>query len=1095
MLNLNRVWTFFYLAVVAISVALACVSINRAFPFALSPMWHHYHERSHAPASTGQSTDSDLEPMRGPRTTTPRYFAELKVTTAATYTRRTKGTRKSRTSTTTSRPTIDLSRVTILPELGLGAETDEQVQSRYKSRVLTLDFKPNRVSFAPLPVKAEEIVTVTTNSGSIEGVKGQAMNKQVVAFLGIPYAEPPVDSRRFSRPVPVKQWASTLKADTWTPHCPQVFGIDTTLSRTLTTLHMSEDCLYLNIWTPTVGEEASKSVLIYVQGNGFKGGTAALDELDGRVLASHGDIVVVTFNYRLGAFGFLEPDVPDIPGNMGIYDCAQAIEWVQENVRYFGGDPEKITLAGHYSGAVTVGMFMLSDKYKSYFRRAIIQSGSPLFQETMSHEGLREGLATSRLFLEQIGCDYNATYGRTVSCLADKSTEEIIAFQQQLIANDEHHFDVNQCDGELSSSMSFFEAIRSPQAMSVFSELDDVLFGTNQDELSLSLVLSFPDLFTPQKIKFIIATLRELRELILRLFSLRSGIEEKQSIKFMADYFFSDGEQRGSTADLVQKMYRAFGDAAVGCPVNILAEEFSKLGKKVYVYEFAQRSRAAPWAQWMGVPFSSEQPFVFGHPLRHSQRYSRDDVDVSKRMIRMWSQFVKTGSLGSQLGRTWKPYTNETQEYVQINSKEATFGSRATNEVCNLFRFTLIEYNSTTMSCPASEDVTDLYTETTTGETTTVTTELPLLNLTGITVCESFTFTTSTDEPAVEYQEHLISGGEVVPTINTTAYFTCDDHEVLIGSNLTECTEDGSWTYEKPYCKSKFKIKEEDDQRRRLEDEMTKYVLLRHTVTCELFVVDAENENDPQVTYDNILSFKNTTKRFAVKGTVAHFMCTVLANETRPANLTGPSSTTCGGYGLWDHPWKPSCDRHSYLTTTVAGDPAVKVVTEFTIRDLIEQIIAATLLVIIVFIAIAAIYSSFLFYKKQKVFYAKSPVTPQPAVERQASPSKPRSTLLRKLAPSSLSNAVTISMSEMNRKFADSSLDIDLISSSSEEEQQLLSSTENIKRPLTDFDSSASDGDPELVSIFGNSAKEPSGYAVMKLDLAASLDSNMNEVM
>lgn len=222
---------------------------------------------------------------------------------------------------------------------------------------------------------------------------------------------------------------------------------------------------------------------------------------------------------------------------------------------------------------------------KPLFKRAILQSGSPLFLDTMTKNGRRAGAITSNMFLDNVACT-NTTSGKAlISCLRNKTTEEILVAQEPLLSRDANQFDVNLCDSSLSP-VSYFEAIRGSQAHELFESIDGVLFGSNHDELSLSLVVSYPNLFTPKGINLNIGSMRELRELIVRVFSPRSSVEERQSVAFMADYFFSDDDPSfasTSTAALVQKMYKVFGDAAVACPINILAEEFTKLGKKVWL--------------------------------------------------------------------------------------------------------------------------------------------------------------------------------------------------------------------------------------------------------------------------------------------------------------------------------------------------------------------------------------------------------------------------------------------------------------------------------------------------------------------------------
>ena len=209
-------------------------------------------------------------------------------------------------------------------------------------------------------------------------------------FIGIPYALPPVDDRRFKDPVkhPGYAMGQTWNATHYRPACPQ----DT--SRWKTMLHpdvfkdrvdherTSEDCLYLDLYIPRnlSGVEhintLSLPVMIYIHGGDFQYGTAMLR--GGHRLASHGDIIVAGINFRLGVLGFLSLLADDASGNFGLMDQRLAIHWIWDNIREIGGDPERITIFGDSSGAVSVGYHVASPLSRGLFTRAISQSGTML---------------------------------------------------------------------------------------------------------------------------------------------------------------------------------------------------------------------------------------------------------------------------------------------------------------------------------------------------------------------------------------------------------------------------------------------------------------------------------------------------------------------------------------------------------------------------------------------------------------------------------------------------------------------------------------------------------------------------------------------
>ena len=138
---------------------------------------------------------------------------------------------------------------------------------------------------------------------------------------------------------------------------------------------MNEDCLILNIWS--TGFNKKKPVLFWIHGGGFLSGTAYRETMNGSALATFD--IIVSFNNRIGPFGFLYGGNEEAPGNVGWYDQLFALQWVKENIKSFGGDPNKITIFGNSAGGISVGFHLISDLSKGLFKRAIVQSGTPYF--------------------------------------------------------------------------------------------------------------------------------------------------------------------------------------------------------------------------------------------------------------------------------------------------------------------------------------------------------------------------------------------------------------------------------------------------------------------------------------------------------------------------------------------------------------------------------------------------------------------------------------------------------------------------------------------------------------------------------------------
>lgn len=217
------------------------------------------------------------------------------------------------------------------------------------------------------------IPPVRIDSGLVSGLPGR--DRAVTVFRGIPYAAPPVGPLRWAPPRPPTPWAGVLRANRFGAMCPQVPDAESAGFA----LPMSEDCLTANVWTAAESPADQRPVLVWIYGGGFRAGTGASPRYDGENLAREG-LVVVTFNYRLGALGFLatpglsaEP-AGEASGNYGLLDCVEVLRWVQRNIAAFGGDPGRVTIAGQSAGAGAVNFLAMSPLAKGLFQRAIAQS-------------------------------------------------------------------------------------------------------------------------------------------------------------------------------------------------------------------------------------------------------------------------------------------------------------------------------------------------------------------------------------------------------------------------------------------------------------------------------------------------------------------------------------------------------------------------------------------------------------------------------------------------------------------------------------------------------------------------------------------------
>src|SRR5579885_780670 len=220
---------------------------------------------------------------------------------------------------------------------------------------------------AAAPAAQNDPLVAKLDSGMVSGTLGAA---DVRIYKGIPFAAPPVGDLRWRAPKPVAHWEGVRQADKFGPTCMQGNGNAS-----------SEDCLYLNVWTGAKSASEKRPVMVWIYGGGYYTGSASIPNYDGEHLAAKG-AVVVTFNYRLGAFGFLgHPELTkeaDRRGaaNFGMLDAIAVLQWVQKNIAAFGGDPKRVTIFGESAGAGMVAHLMASPQAKGLFERAIGESSA-----------------------------------------------------------------------------------------------------------------------------------------------------------------------------------------------------------------------------------------------------------------------------------------------------------------------------------------------------------------------------------------------------------------------------------------------------------------------------------------------------------------------------------------------------------------------------------------------------------------------------------------------------------------------------------------------------------------------------------------------
>ena len=257
---------------------------------------------------------------------------------------------------------------------------------------------------------------VQTASGKVQGY----IQNNTATFLGIPYAAPPVRSLRWAPPQAAAAWKNVKQTTTFGPTCAQI----TTLGVFAGPANSNEDCLYANVFSPNLQSTAGLPVIVWIHGGGNLDGESS--DYDGTKMATQGNVVVVTFNYRLNLMGFLSVASLDGEGhnfgNYGLMDQQMALNWVKANIAKFGGDPNNVTLGGQSAGAEDTGLNMLSPLAAGTFQRGICESFCPV--SNLPTQATAE--AIGKQFADAVGCG-GKTGAAQAACLRNVPASEVEA--------------------------------------------------------------------------------------------------------------------------------------------------------------------------------------------------------------------------------------------------------------------------------------------------------------------------------------------------------------------------------------------------------------------------------------------------------------------------------------------------------------------------------------------------------------------------------------------------------------------------------------------------------------------------------------------
>ena len=463
---------------------------------------------------------------------------------------------------------------------------------------------------------------VTIDTGRVSGV----LKGGVAAFKGIPFAAPPVGALRWKPPQPVASWTGVREAVEFGPRCMQtrVYG-----DMVFRDKGPSEDCLYLNVWTPGAPPDARLPVLVWIYGGGFAAGAASEPRQDGEKLAKKG-VVVVSMNYRLNVFGFFtHPDLAkesghNASGNYGLLDQLAALEWVHRNIAAFGGDPAKVTIFGESAGSFSVSALMASPLAQGLFQRAIGESGA-FFGAVLALKPLAEGEAADAKFAGALGA-------HSIEALRAKPASELL---EALPKDNEVRFAPN-IDGYFLP-----QDVASIFKSGMQSHIP-LVAGWNLDEGSYRSLLGKLDPTAQNYVRLIHEFYESDAVELLKLYPAASDEQAERSAQDLAgDRFIAFAtwkwlEMQAATGN--SPLFRYEFDDAPPAPADA-----------------SVASAAAP----RGAYHSAEIEFVFETLASKHLPWRRQDKALSDLISSYWTNFAKSGDPNGAGLPSWPAYTRE----------------------------------------------------------------------------------------------------------------------------------------------------------------------------------------------------------------------------------------------------------------------------------------------------------------------------------------------------------------------------------------------------------------------------------------------------
>ena len=486
------------------------------------------------------------------------------------------------------------------------------------------------------PILGGSGTTVTTRLGEANGF---VTDEGVIAFLGLPFAEPPVGELRFAPPVPLNSWGGPLDAVNFGPACPQpAIEPDPAMN-----WHIDEDCLTLNIWAPAA-DDGRRAVMFWIHGGGYLWESSGDLLYHGARLAARGDVVVVSVEYRLGAFGFSYFDEVPGSGNAGLLDQVLALRWVQDNITAFGGDPDNVTILGESAGSYSVCSILGMPEARGLFHKGIGQSGGSSSTRRPDY-AMR---ATELLY------DFSGV--NTVEELRALSWEEVVRAQERLM---ESTLLPDSIFGSVIDGVVFSEPPLQAVAEGESANIP-LLLGTTRDE-SRWWMVEIPLLSSPIATPLAVMT-------VFPYFS--RAIPPEETLWDAIELYKSTYPEFAPTPNLWSL---AMGtDIMIRIPMLRQAEvQVPHQAQNVFVYRFDWEPPTPAYPDLnLGAFHGAELGFTMGYPEGWTEVYGESGIPQGLRdqIMDAWIAFAKTGDPNHVNLPEWHPYNLQTRPTMLFNA-------------------------------------------------------------------------------------------------------------------------------------------------------------------------------------------------------------------------------------------------------------------------------------------------------------------------------------------------------------------------------------------------------------------------------------------